>query len=312
MLQELIAQVGVKVNGLYLAIDLMDFCPYNCQSCSVSVFGKHGTTRMSIDTFRKLLDHLPKLRICQLYSYSDPTFVPDLHLFIQELRDRNVPSCISTTLQGWACDWEKVIEARPNEIRFSYTGPRMSHYQKGCDSKRFLKNLGYVQSLPRHKETRWTMFWHRYRTNEEDMWDAERLCQVYHIDFLPYPAIFLVNERIVEKTYTPEDLEIISEMWETPEANIARIKKRDNFCTLQSKQLYVGANLDVYLCQIIYQRRFVVGHATEDLSVLRKRIKSHEFCLKCKAVGGHKYCEIYESPSYVKEAVKENDKGKYA
>jgi hypothetical protein len=270
---------------------------------------------MSIETFRKILDRCDfKIRAIQLYGYSDPCLHKDLHLFIEECSKRKIKTTISTMLQTTNCDFKKVIEARPSEFRVSFAGLKnMGVYQKGGKPEVFMKKLDMVSRLPRYKETRWTMFFHVYKDNRDEIEMARVMAKFYKFDFIPYPAIFMPNEKVVSKEYTEKDREAIDLLLETPEENIARLKVNHNYCPLQTKQFDMDANGTVDLCQLIYEDRFKIGSFLEVPSKeLRKKIMEHPFCKECKRVGGHTYQLLYAPPYTHKNPIKTADKKRYA
>jgi radical SAM protein with 4Fe4S-binding SPASM domain len=312
---ELRGWVGVKTHGILYAVDLINFCANVCPSCP-NHYGKHDGNLMSINTFREIFDKAQeesKVRRMQLYVYSDSALHPKLHQFVAECTKRGIESAISTPLQTTKCDWAKVVEARPTELRVSFAGwKNMDIYQPHGRVARFEANMKLLSKLPRHPETRWTLFFHKYKDNLDEVVPARKFAEYYGFDFIDYPAIFMTQEKIVEKNYTARDLKTIDLLLESPEHNIDRIKTRSRYCQLQSKQIMIDANADVYLCQILFEDRFIVGNFLDTpLKELRRRLREHPFCKQCKNVRAHNYQSCYSSPIEFKDPIERGNKGKY-
>jgi hypothetical protein len=278
-------------------IDLLNNCCLSCPTCAVGAIGGRTGKPMTIDLFRRILDKAQrevKVRRIQLYAYTDPCLHKDLHLFVAECTDRGIESTLSTMLQTTKCDFAKVIEARPTEFRISFPGWKKMHvYQRGAAPSMFDAKFARVSLLPRHPETKWTMAYHLYNDNADEMPAAKQLAQSANIHFVALPAIFMVNEKVVEKTYTKDDLSIISHLIETPESAIAKMKVDPTFCILW-KQVTIDAEGMVYLCQLVYEKRFqIVPFLDVPLKEISRRIKTHSFCGDCMKAGGHVYQECY-------------------
>jgi MoaA/NifB/PqqE/SkfB family radical SAM enzyme len=271
-----------------------------------------GGKKMTIELFRSILDKAQregKVRKVQFYAYSDPCLHPDLHLFIQECTDRGIYSAISTMLQTYACDMQKVLDAQPTEFRISWPGwEKMSYYQKGASPERFNRNIEIFKGLTVHAETKLTMAFHLYNDNAHELKQAEALAYTVGAKLTAIPSIFMPCEKVVEKTYTKQDLELISHLNETPEESISRMTWNDSYCLLW-KQITIDAEGMVYLCQLVYEDRFkLVPFLSVPLKRIQDRIKNHSFCNSCMKVGGHVYQYCYDdfvlSDSPVKDANK--------
>ena len=296
MIEELKGWLGTKIHGISLNVDIVNGCPLRCPSCAVGSMGPRKGKMMKIDTFRRILDHAGKVRNVQLYAYSDPCVHPELHLFVQECTDRGITSQISTVLHITKCDFKKVIEARPSEFRISFAGwIYADYYQYPAKPEVFDWNFKRVCALPRHKETIWTMAFHRYKENSYEEHCARIMAINRNLKFVAIPAIFMPCEKVVEKNYSAQDRTLISHLPETPEETITKLKFHDDYCLLW-KQIYMDANADVYLCQLIYEERFKLGNFF-DTSVKEwlNLIKTDPFCQKCMKAGGHAYQYCFSS-----------------
>lgn len=295
--------VGQKINGISINIDLVNGCCLACPSCGIGSMGTKRKGVMSIDLFRRILDKLQsecKIRHVQMYMYSDPCLHKDLHLFIQECTDRKLSSWLSTMLQVTNCDFAKVIEARPTEMRISFPGwEKMSYYQKNAKPEVFDRKVEEVCALPRHPETIWTMAFHVYKDNQDEMPRARDLAARHRLKFIPLPAIFMPLEKYVDQYYTTQDRELISHLIESPE-EAALTMKRSNTCIMW-KQLAIDAHGDLYLCQLVYEERFrLIKNYTPvnvmdwSLKDIQKMIKTDPYCGKCLKMGGNKLQECYD------------------
>lgn len=222
----------------------------------------------------------------------------DLHYFVQECTDRGIETWISTMLQVTNCDFEKVIEARPTEFRISYPGfEQMGYYQSPKASvERFKRKLDEVSCLPRHKETTWTLFFHHYRDNSHEIPEAEVLAKEHGLKLVVIPAIFMVLERMIRGDYSESDLKVISRLWETPEEAVSRMKRTDD--CIMWKQLTLGANGEVYLCQLVWSEEFKIAYYLDTpWKEIRRRMKTHLFCGECLSKGGDQYQSCYAPPA---------------
>ena len=302
-MDRLIGWAGTKLKGISLNVDLLNGCILRCPSCGVGSIGRRKSAMMNIQTFREILDWVGKIRRVMLYVYSDACMHPNLHLFVQECTDRGIDVWISTMLQSTRCDFEKVIEAKPTEFRISFPGwDHMGFYQPPAKTRLFNKKFKQVVRLPRYSETTWTMAFHLYRDNTAEVETAKALAEDNGLKFVALPSIFMVGEKVVEKNYSEQDLELISHLVETPEEAIARIKKSD-YCQMW-KQITLDAKGDIYLCQLLYEDRFRLGNfrdkvpfPNQNLSMSRKYaehlIKTHPFCNKCTTSGMNVYQNCY-------------------
>jgi radical SAM protein with 4Fe4S-binding SPASM domain len=254
---------------------------------------------MTIDMFRKILDHTKApIRRIQMYVYSDPLVHPQADLFYKECFDRRIPSQVSTMLQPLNCDLEKLVEARPTELRISFSGfKHLSEHQKGGTLERFMKNLDRISPLPRYPETEWGMFFHVYKDTVLETSMAKKLAEQHRLRFTALPAIFMPCEKVVEGNYSDLDKQTIAGLLETPDSAIARMKHDHGYCPLQTKQVTIDAKGQVYLCQLVYEDRFILGNYLDmDLETIQAKIQNHSFCGKCLAKGAHTYQQCYVSP----------------
>lgn len=296
LIDRLKAQLGVWLNGVSYNIDIVNGCCLSCPSCAVGSIGKRDQFLMNIENFRRILNKAQNeggVRRVQMYAYSDPCQHPDLHLFVSECTQRSIPVYLSTVLQETHCDFVRVIDAYPAEFRISFAGfKQMRYYQGGASPEAFKKKLNMIARLPRYKETTWTMAFHLYRDNEIELEYARSLAESLALKFVVIPAIFMPCEKVVDKHYTDADLALISHLIESPEDNIARMKFK-RFCTCW-KQITMDALGDVYLCQLVYEKRFRLCNFMDvPLSDIRMAIRTHTFCEKCVMMGGNVMQECF-------------------
>ena len=310
--------LGGKVFGLTMYVDLVDACGFGCPTCPVGVQKRRDGHRMGLDVFRAILDKAEsecRIRKIQLYRWSDPLLHPALHEFVGECRRRGIRCAVSSALKSWQCDIGKVIEARPDEFRVSFSGWRSLHrYQKGNTVQRFLKNFEEVASLPRYPETKWVMYFHQYKDNLDETQEARELAEANGMKFVAFPATFMVYDNIIEG-YSYDDEETLEMLTERPEENILRLRKKPSvhdYCNMQEKEITLDSYGRMQLCQLMFKQKYQMGDfLSEPLKDIRKRIMEHPLCGKCKAMGVGKYSLIFADPVVVEKPVEKANEGKY-
>lgn len=286
--------LGQKIYGVSLNVDIINSCVLRCVTCAVgSITKKRNGAMMSIEMFRAILDKAQsenRVRKVQFYAYSEAGMHPDLHLFVEECRKRGIRSNLSTMLQSTRCDWAKVVEARPTELRISFPGwKKMRERQNGASPMIFDSNMEYMMTLPRYPETLWCSAFHLYNDNADEIPKVEQWAKERNLKLVVLPAIFMVLEKTIDGGYTERDLETISHLLEHPEVSMARMRKSPEWCD-QFKQITIDAEGSVYLCQLVYEDRFkLVKFLDHPMRDIQRMIKEHEFCGKCMAKGGNVY-----------------------
>lgn len=316
LLQEVKGYLGQRINGVSFNIDIINACSLRCGSCAIGSIGtKRGGKMMSFELWNKILDKAQsecRVRKIQMYAYSDACLNPDLHLFVQNATDRGIPTLLSTMLQKTTCDFAKTIEARPAEFRISFPGwNHMEYYQKGAKPERFNEKFAEVTRLPRYGETLWSLVFHLYNNNADELPRVRKLAEDNGLKLVVIPAIMMVCEKVVEKTYTEQDKELISHLLETPEESISRMDKMEDYCG-EWKRITLDANGDVYLCQLVYENRFkLMNYLDHPLSEIQSTIRNHSFCGKCMKAGGNIYQECYADFRDSKDPVGEANKKRH-
>jgi MoaA/NifB/PqqE/SkfB family radical SAM enzyme len=291
--EEIKGWLGTHVHGYSFNIDIANICPLSCPSCANSFYGHRKPHYMDLELFKLILNKMKsetKVRKLQMYGYSDPCIHPNLDDFIFESNRRDIPVVLSTMLQTTHCDFKKVIEARPAEFRVSFPGYKhMSYYQHPAKPEVFKRKLEEVCRLPRHKETTWILLFQLYRDNQDEIDLANELACKYDLKPVILPAIFMSTEKMVDKDYTPADLELIGRLIETPEETIQSMNVCTDYC-LCWKQITIDALGELYLCQLVFKDEFKMGKFLDIPHwKIVKMMKEHPFCQKCMAVGGHTY-----------------------
>ena len=287
----------LKLRETLLIVDIINACSLRCPSCPNGTYRPRGGM-MDLDAWKKILDKAQReLRIhhIQLYSWSDVLLHPQADQFIREAADRGLPTYISTMLQRINCDFAKVIDARPRELRVSFPGwKHMKYYQAGADPDRFNETFRKIVKFPRHKETVWTMIFQWYRDNLDEFPAVKTLAEEHGFRLFVLPAIFMVPEKIVPGNYTKQDKELIARLLETPEESIARMQhRRTDYCQCWD-QITLDAKGDVFLCQLVFEERFrLMNFLDTPIKDIRKAIRSHPFCRDCIAKGFSDYSELY-------------------
>lgn len=316
MLREIKENIGVALKGISYNIDVTGFCSLRCGSCAVGSIAtkRHPGKYMSFETWVSVLDKAMahgKVRKVQMYAYTDPCLHPELHRLVDYATRMGIPTLISTMGQQTQCDFEKLVEARPHELRISFPGwNKMTYYQKGAKPEVFDRNIEKICSLPRYPETIWSLIFHLYNDNHDELPRVRALAEKWNLKLVVIPSIFMVCERVVEKNYSPQDLELISHLLETPEESISRMKK-DSFC-MQWKQISMDCTGEVYLCQLVYEDRFKIGNFFDkSIPEIQSTIRNHSFCGKCMAAGGHSYQSCYSDVKLYNDPVREANKRRH-
>lgn len=312
--------IGQRINGTELLIDLVDSCPGKCPTCPVGTDPRRDGNRMSLDLFRRILDKAEKefpggIRKTQLYRWSDPLMHPDLHLFIAECVARGIRCSTSSFLQSTTCDFEAVAASGVTEFRVSFSGSDMRKYQTPATPERFMAKFEMLAKLDWHPNTERVMFIHKYKNNTHEIPLMERYARDHGFRPVAFPATFMVYDRIIEKSYTPEDMETISWLTETPEANIARHKRRphaDDYCLMQEKEVTLDSRGNMQLCQLMFPAKYRMGNFLDTpLKDLRKKVREHPMCKRCKPTGVGHYSLIFADPAIDPEPVLTADEKKY-
>lgn len=290
--------LGLKFKGITLVVEPANTCCCRCPSCPVSVFGPRAGEMMTPGLFTAILDKTEReagsVRVCHLYFKGEPTLNKQLPELVAELTRRKIPSSVSTVLQTVKCDLRDLIEARPSEFRVSFPGLNfIEKYQKGSP-RRFMENLRFAATLPRYPETRWVMLYQVYRDNQgQDLESAKSLAKMYGFDFIPLPAIYMVSEHMIDKSYTETDKALIADLIETPEESVARMDTSSRWCACW-KQLTIDAKGDVFVCTLLYDEKYNLGpFLDKPLSYFQKAMR-HEACGPCMESGNHVYQACYD------------------
>ena len=314
MLRWVKAYLGIKFKGVGYSIDIIDgSCTVSCPSCAVGSIGRRPKAVMSIEFYRQLLDKAQregKVRSVHLYAYSEPCTHPDLHLFVEEGRKRNIPHVVSTVLQHTRCDFAKVIEARPREFRISFPGwKHMNYYQEGARPEVFDKKFAYLMTLPRYPETVWTLGFHVYKDTIDEVPRARALAEKYGLKFVALPAIYMANDKNARKDYSQADKDLIARLPEKMEDEVEKYIHSD-FCFCY-KQITISATGMVWLCQLTYLDEFqIVPFMDVPVKTILKMIRNHPYCDECKAAKGNVYQEKYDYFFLPGDPVVKADKGR--
>ena len=306
--------------------DIVDACPMRCPTCPTGIQPSRDGHKMSIRTFRNILDKLQyedKIKIykIQLYRWSDPLLHPDLHLFIAECNARGIRSATSSVLQAMNCDLEKVLAAEPTEFRVSFSGWRSMHiHQKGAKPERFMKNLEIISRIPTSPKTQRIFFFHRYKDNLDEEPFAKLLAEQHDFKFVAFEATYMLYDRIVEnytgeRPYTEAEKAAINRLTETPEENISRLKKKPregDYCRMQREEITLDSHGRVQQCQMMYPERFIRGNIMDEpMKDIRKRIITEKFCHSCKKSGVIPYSKIFGDPAMTEDPKAIADSWKY-
>jgi MoaA/NifB/PqqE/SkfB family radical SAM enzyme len=290
-----LAELGVKVRGVSFMFDLVNACSFRCPSCPVGNSLKRDGGVMRFDYFRRMLDRIQeqtRIRYVLLYSFSEPFLHPELPRFIAELKRRGVGRVMASTNLSRTKNLEASLAAGLDELRISFSGFDLGEYfHAGRHMRQFTEaceNLSVI--APKYKTTIGLIF-HVYKTNKHELPTVESFARRHGFNLIKETAFFIPFEKIVRKTYTPEDRQLIGHLIRTPEEKLAQ-QDHDELCYYQQKQIVVDANGKVFLCRHVFEDSFIVGDIMLDsIHEIRKRMRDHPFCLDCKGCGLNKYTE---------------------
>jgi len=305
--------IGRKIYGVSVSVDPVNKCILQCPSCSTGVYHNiRPKAEMHPDKFIEMLDKIlkiHKIRYLMFYNHSDSLLHPDLDRLIRICNVRKIPVSLATVMQVVRCDLEKVIDAKPAEFRLGWSGwKNCNMYQKGFTMERLMKHLAITDKLPRYPETRWTLFFHSYKDNVDEVEPAKQFAKDHGFEFVLIPAIFQSLEKIVRKDYSEQDKQTIAWMWETPEEMLKRVRQT-NYCPLIRKWLNFDAQGNATLCNNLYPAEFCVGNIFNDsVQEIQTRMEEHPFCGDCKAIGVHQMHACYKNPLHYINPVQEGYK----
>ena len=288
-LQGIKAEIGWRLHGLAYAIEVCNECRLSCPTCPQGI-GERYKEMMGVDMFMQVLERAlsqSKIRELMLYKWGDPLLHPDLDTLCREAVHRGVLTKLSTTMNNIDCDLKKVMLTGVSTFFVSFSG--WDHYglgHRGGNLERVLRNIDYLCNLRRHPDTKIVMRFLKYKYNEHELGRAADYCTERGIIFRPYNAFWAPVYKIIDGTIRLKDLAIIEQFNESLGEKIKRLGNPD-FCYCQSKTISIDAYGDVYLCGAVgYAERFKVGHfLTMPLSDIRRAMKAHPYCIRCKSLG---------------------------
>lgn len=279
------AELGVMVRGLTVMFDLINACSFRCPSCPVGNLPSRKGAMMSLDMFRRMMDRIQlqtHVRQVLLYAFSEPFLHPQIAEFVKEIKSRGIEVMISTNLSRTE-KLEDVLAAGLDELRISFSGfDQGEYFHTGRDMEQFIAACDHLSERARWYSTKIGLIFHIYQTNEYELSRVRQFAKQRGFNLIKETAFFIPNETIVEKSYTEADEQLISHLKKHPNDHV-REMDREELCYYQQKQIVIDAEGRVILCRSVYKDEFVVGHImTDSLEDIRRRMRRHTFCVKCK------------------------------
>jgi len=283
--------VAPKIFGVTVSVNTQPngLCTLACPACPVGNIGfpKPGKEKMSLGKFREILDILrdrDKVKVRDLWpsNYTEPLLHPEIPSFIQELRNRGVPSYISTNLQSFK-NVPEVLAVGPTQFRVSISGWTRETYGRhhGGDVELLKSNVRRLAQIPRKPQTTIFVHFHRWLDNVGEESLVKKFAEDLGFTFTSEWAWWKPPDRLVEALeagvtlpgmeYLNLDVVLRGRHLKTP-------------CRGIYKHLVIEMDGSVPLC--CNMPRVVVGNFFETpLAELQKRKMGHPACVGCHKWG---------------------------
>lgn len=218
--REYFLRQGIEVHRLYgqqrhekmrLVIEISGLCNARCTYCPTGNGEKRPAGFMSVDLFRRILDHLHGLNLIASpimpYNFGEPFIHPSINEILSLISDRGYYAHLSTNIQHLP-RLEPESLAAIGQLEISLSGMRQESYARGHGGNLavVLRNIDkfLVMRSAAGSTCGVRMRWHRYRFNEDELEDARAFCAERDIEFMPYFAH--VNDLAKVASYFREEL----------------------------------------------------------------------------------------------------------
>jgi MoaA/NifB/PqqE/SkfB family radical SAM enzyme len=241
---------------------------------------------MTVESFTRMIHRIReqiKIRYILLYSFSEPLLHPQIGEIVREAKRHTKRVMISTNLSNPE-RVEACMDAGLDELRISFSGFKYGEYfHTGRNMAEFILACNQVSDLiPQYPKTRVSLIFHEYATTLPELPEVKDFARSLRFNLIEEPAFFIGWEKIVDRDYTPADLELISHLVQTPEEALTGLKRQE-YCYYQTRQLVFDANGDSYLCRHVLGDKFITGNILKDsVKDIRRAMMAHDFCPKCK------------------------------
>ncbi|BBE30619.1 hypothetical protein OSSY52_07600 [Tepiditoga spiralis] len=292
-----------KFTPYYPVIEISGACNLKCISCprgdSRNRFKKNGF--MSIENYKKvikkLIKEMPFLYLVDLYIWGDPLLHSDLDKIIKINNEYGIASGISTNL-NYGKYLEKVIKAKPPQIRISVSGYGPEHYEithTGGKWDVFYNNLlklhDYIEKYKTN--TIVEVYFHVNKINIGEYIKVKELCDnlnfrlnsTISMVFHDYALEYVETGKLPENAKKGTELMLVSldEMLE----DAKREKEKD--CLLKRIVPVINWDLSVMPCCNYIYRKLADNYLEISFEEIIKLREEHPLCKTCQKHSLHRY-----------------------
>jgi MoaA/NifB/PqqE/SkfB family radical SAM enzyme len=283
-------KASIRIHGMIYVFDIINACGLRCPSCPVGSEKRNGAI-MSIELFKSIICHglrYSKIRKLLLHSFSDPLLHPHLADFVEYANSKGIYTMLSTNLSQIQ-NLDEVLAAGLKDFCFGFSGWHPEYFQRGSKIERVLDNAEILSKIAKKYKTKVSIIWIRYKDNAHEEPRVYQLARSLGFEVIAVDAIFLTLDKIINKNYTQQDLELISHLPETPEQKCARVRGRQD-CYQQNKFITLEATGKILLCCNFMEDQYILGNFLDQpVEYWRQVMKKSPVCRKCKSIGANKY-----------------------
>lgn len=290
----------IEASTYVYAIDVVGGCNLRCPTCPVGNQSEMPKGLMSPQLFSKILEKIclekptPSPDIW-LFNWSEPLLNPNLPDFIQEIRNANLSSFISSNL-NLADRIDGVMRANPDKFKVSISSLKQEIYgvthERG-DIGVVIKNLEEL-ALARDRHKASTEIWighHLYKNTIDEMEQIKALADRYGFGYRPSYAIMAPIEKahtLITNPNTPQP-GLESQLFFHPKDiadNLSPRRSGNMDCELRFNMTAINYDGSVSLCcgttknlsDQIDQKIYFLESSIQTLEDLKYK---HSFCSIC-------------------------------
>lgn len=184
-----------RIAGLWIEISGM--CNANCPYCARQRFNqRHSGNNMPAALFKRILDYLSGIGLLSndcistvhLYNWGEPFLNPEINDILRILKEKQLYAGISSNFIVKP-EIDKEFLSILGEVIFSLSGLTQETYGRihGAPISKVLNNFNYFYERIQNNasNTKISIYWHRYRFNETELWEAYRYFDRPGIRFRP-------------------------------------------------------------------------------------------------------------------------------
>lgn len=302
-----------RVPFLRYAIDMepINCCNLKCPHCQVTHWSKPAA-RLTLESFRKILDQFPRLRIAKLQGMGEPLLNRELVDILKEGERREVE--LRFTTNGMLCDESvaaRLVTLNDTRVVFSVDGATPEVFERirvGSDFKKVCENIKCLVEARGDRKQPEICFWTVVtKKNEHQLHEIILLAKELGVDYVTFQT-FLSNwgkqefDEYVDPERTNSDRLADARQFAGENGVDLRIYS-DNFltkgkpCQLPWMSAYIAANGDVVPCCVVadsdivkmgnvFEQDFRTIWNSKKHQDLREMIKQHKLPKFCRACYG--------------------------